>query len=322
MKKNLNKALGYLSYAAGLENPPNHPTVYSIETTNHCNLSCETCPRQNMTRSVGEMSQELFKKVIGEAKEFTSFVLLHGMGEPLLDPLIFDRVKYCKEQGIKVGFSTNALLLNQQNCWRIVESGLDQLVISLNGVNGEQAEGFLSVKERMGEFKKVNNPYTVVQVICTKQNKDELAGFKERWLALGANEVYIKPFYDWAGQVRDSCVFPKAKHRKNHGRKLNKPPCFFPWLGFTVLWDGRVVNCSRNSNGLHCVGNLNEQSLEEVWSSPVMQRIRKDHLRGKFSEACSLCANCSDYVSIDRNPLNPRNYLRIVRKLFDFRRGM
>ena len=265
MKKNLNKAVGFLAYSFGRIKPSNHPTVYSIETTNLCNLDCIMCPRRDMKRKVGFMNFNTFKKIIDETKNYSPFIWLHQMGEPLLDKNIFKFVNYCQKNGVKTGFSTNATLLNKENSKKIIESALGHLVISLDGSTKKTYEkirkkadfeeskkkirGFLKEKTRLAK-----GPYTVLQIIRMKETEPEIEQFKKEWINSGVDEIYVKDFCTWAGQLGTSDKISEQNQRYNKGIISKRPPCFFLWYSLNILWITWLIDLRMSSAKTALIG--------------------------------------------------------------------
>ncbi|MEW6096603.1 MAG: radical SAM protein [bacterium] len=104
------------------------PTVLQIELTNRCNLNCIMCPRQGMSRQVGDMSLELFKQIVEQLKGKTELAILHLLGESLLNPHLFEMIDYCKEGGIMTVLSTNSTLLRGEKVQKLLDFKLDILL--------------------------------------------------------------------------------------------------------------------------------------------------------------------------------------------------
>ncbi|MDI6795102.1 MAG: radical SAM protein, partial [bacterium] len=113
------------------------PAHINIEVTNDCNLRCIMCPGRRMPRPIGYMGMALYRKICDEAVRIgTKSFLLYLSGEPLLHPELPEMVKYAKEAEIGfVGLSTNATLLTGEKARQLLESKIDRMTISLDGVN-------------------------------------------------------------------------------------------------------------------------------------------------------------------------------------------
>ena len=114
------------------------PSVIMIENTNCCNSQCVMCPREKLTRKPGVMEFGLFEKILKEVSGMRRKPVthLHGYGEPLLDPLLPERIKLAKACGIKQTYIvTNASLLFPETSRKIIGAGLDKMKISFYGTD-------------------------------------------------------------------------------------------------------------------------------------------------------------------------------------------
>jgi len=145
-----------------------YPTALNIETTNLCNLKCKMCPHELITRQKGIMSMNLYKKILYDAKQFgIEELFLNNYGEPLLDPLIFERIKLAKLFGFKCGFFTNGYYLTHENIEKLLEVQPDFIQISFDGALKESYEAI-----RIGSnFEKV---YKNVQNLINRKKELEL----------------------------------------------------------------------------------------------------------------------------------------------------
>ena len=124
------------------------PVALSIEPTNSCNLHCPECltGSGNLSRKRGKISQDNFNQIINQVYKELCYLLLYFQGEPFLHPQFIDFIRYAKSKGIFVASSTNGHFLSEANAKDIVQSKLDFLIISLDGVT--QAEGILELADR------------------------------------------------------------------------------------------------------------------------------------------------------------------------------
>src|SRR5580704_14281259 len=119
------------------------PVCIYLEVTNRCNLLCETCPRTfEDLEPPADMSWQLFTSIIDQVPEVAR-VVLHGVGEPMLVKSLPRMIRYLKERGIYVLFNTNGTLLAPRKRREIIETGLDELRVSLDAA---EAESFLRVR--------------------------------------------------------------------------------------------------------------------------------------------------------------------------------
>ena len=112
-----------------------YPISISFEPTTSCNLRCPECPSglRAFTRPTGMLEESFFTKTIDEIHKELLYLIFYFQGEPYLNPKFLEMVKYASSKGIYTATSTNAHYLTDENAKKTVESGLDRLIISLDG---------------------------------------------------------------------------------------------------------------------------------------------------------------------------------------------
>ena len=130
-----------------------YPAVATVEPTNLCNLRCIECPAGtgSMTRSKGNLDISLFRSFIDDLSPCLSYLMLYFQGEPLLHPQLTELIQYASHKKVYTSVSTNGHHLNRENVMRIIESGLNRIIISLDGTDQESYQQYRSG----GDFKKV-----------------------------------------------------------------------------------------------------------------------------------------------------------------------
>jgi radical SAM protein with 4Fe4S-binding SPASM domain len=257
-----------------------------------------------MTRKIQHMDMTLFKKIIDGSARHTEFVWLHHFGDPLLDKNIFDQISYAKSRGVHVGISTNATTLTVDRSKRLIESKLDLLHVSLDGINqdtysyyrGKNADYDLAVKNieqyRIQKLDlKSSFPYTVLSMIKMDRNKDQVDQFIKTWSKEGIDKVDIKSFTTFEGSIDPALstdYLNYANYLKSGGLIHG---CYFPWSSITVLADGRVVPCCYDYDGKYVLGDLNHEPISSIWNGEKMRQLRSDHITGDYSKN-TLCKNC------------------------------
>ena len=295
------------------------PAHLKIELTNFCNLACPMCPHPIMKREVGYMEPKLFRQIIDQAAPELEFAYLHHLGESLFHGKIGELIRYGRSRGAAMGLSTNATFLDARKGKALLEAGLDFLVVSLDAATEQAYEqmriggDFQRTVDNLRAFFKMkretpNETEVAVQLILTPANAHELRPFAEQWSREGAH-VMIKEPRDWAGQV------PLAKLGLPGGAKVKRTPCKMPWTELTILWNGEVVPCANVFERDPVVGDLSKQSLDEVWNSPELTRLRGAHLADEVDDV-PVCATCprhafdhDDFVAVDQLSQRRRTYL-------------
>lgn len=285
------------------------PSRINIEPTNQCNLRCNMCPRKDLTRPVGEVSLQLVDKLAQEiSRHAPAEVRLHKDGEPLMASHIFeliDRIKTAAPSTL-LNMDTNALLLDEEKAERLLDSKLDVLLFSVNAATAEtykqvrgstkydqvvaNIERFLAMRQERGHVW----PRVKVQLIVMAETRHEIALFKENW---GEHDVDVLliPAINWGGwrpEVKSMMEMPEKRY-----------PCGFIFNSFSINWDGKVSFCNVDFNHLGVIGDVNDQTIEEIWKGPEFARYRQLHKQGRFNEI-DLCRDCN-YWAYTRNVWYP-----------------
>ncbi len=268
------------------------PPVVGIETTNRCNLKCVMCPRQEMTRPIGDMRELTFKRVIEDIAGKVEFVWLQDYGEPLLNKDTLRFVRLARAAGLRTGISTNGTVLVDSIIEDILDSGLDYIIFALDGATKETYErirvgaDFDRVTAGIRRFldrKTARNArtFTVLQCICMEQTQAEIGAFARSWTVKGIDGLRIRQL-TYSGN--------QGRFRNDRGRR----PCYWLWANPHVKYDGTVVACCQDVNAALALGNIHEQPFGEIWNGPEMRRLRQLHIDGRQGDI-PLCRSCNMY---------------------------
>lgn len=267
------------------------PLELVIETTNKCNLNCIMCTRKNMKRPIGFMEMSLYQKIIDEISSYMELVYLHGLGEPLFHPQIFEMIAYAKNKGLNIGLSTNATLLTKEKTQKLILSGLDYLIIALDATKAEtyakvrggknfdqvvkNVRGYLELKKQAKK-----SPFTVLQFVKLKENMTEDKKFRQIWQNSGADVIRVKPVIDLL--------------RSEKNGKKSRRPCFYLWRQLNMIsWDGKIVTpCCMDTDGEYPLGDVSKDSIAGIWNNPKMIALRKAQLSGAWKKL-PLCRDCT-----------------------------
>lgn len=294
------------------------PKINNIELTNACAFKCEMCPRQFMKRKIGFMDIKLFEKIINQAN-YNTKVALHFFGDPLLHPEFDKAIKLCKQRGIKTSLSTNPTSLTDDKIKKLLDSRIDYLHISLDGASKKTYEEIRKGKatyekalERIEVFlreKRKHNwkPLTEIAIIRMKKTEKEIDSFVKKWSNVdGIDKVQVKEFIVWGGGM-DS-INELASEFSHLYKRKEYYPCFWLWSKLVVLWDGKVVPCCSDFDGKCILGDLNDQSLAEIWNNKKMQQLRKMSIENSFPKE-HLCYRCREREGFKPSKLFPMNVL-------------
>ena len=333
--KVINGFLNELSFHNKISRSIGKPTIFTIETTNKCNLACRMCPRQFMKRKVGTMSMKLFRKIIDEARNYQDSILLHGFGEPLLDEHIIERINYSGDNGLKATISTNGVFLDKKNARKILESKLSGIILSMDATTEKtyskiRAKGdFKKVKANFHQFMQMKNKEfpksklrITIQIIKMDESIHQIEDFKKEWMRKKPSKILIKSFSTFGGQHEQITELAEMKHRYQPKKIRARPPCYYLWKSFVVQWSGEVVPCCRDYDSKIVLGDVNKQTLLEIWQGREMTKLREDHLKGKFNNG--LCDNCYDTSTSIPKRFYPFNFemLRQIKMILSKRQSV
>jgi len=270
------------------------PVEYIVETTAKCNLYCPMCPRETHPQPKADMTDEVFERLVREAGDSAEHMMLIGLGEPFMDPQIFERIELCHRHGISTLLSTNGTFLGERCAGRILDSPLDQITLSFDGAKKETFEfyrkgaKFEKVRDNFVRFARMKHErrsklQVVVQMVCMEGNAGEVGDFLKFWSGLpGVDQVRIK-------EDETNLMRPDAGHAAEEW----KHPCHYLWRGpMYVKQNGDVYPCCQSYmlDGAP-LGNLADQSLVEIWNSAEMERMRRLHVAGRGGEV-DVCSRC------------------------------
>lgn len=271
------------------------PFRVMIENTNICNADCTFCPHKAMRRPSGVMDMALFKKIIDDCSSSgVDYVTIYGFGEPLMDRLFFERVRYAKEKGIKrVTTNTNAFYLDEEKIDLLIKSGIDEVYVSFDAFS---AATFKKIRPNL-DFNKVrqnilgllakraeagsSRPQVVLSFVESPLNSKEVSLYLRYWKGR-ADFVSISIAHNWTGQIKD----------KNLQGAALRDPCRLLWTDMFILYNGDVALCCNDYEGRVIIGNIKNRSIKDIWGGDILAKLREVHLRKNFS-ALGLCEKCN-----------------------------
>ena len=270
------------------------PTHLEVEAASKCQMKCPMCWTTYMKENVkGLMKMDLYKKIVDEAAANNVFsIKLSWRGEPMLNPNLIEMIKYAKKKKIKhVAFLTNAELLTKKKSHELLESGCDYISISADGVDEiydkirfpakfEETVARIKYLKQIRDEKKQKKPLIRVQSILTAiENNSEK--FYKTWEKV-ADRINVI-----ADQLRDYQI-DENKIEYNHYFMCPKP-----FQRLAIAHDGRVHQCISDYHGKNILGNVNTQTIKEVWNGEPNKKLRdsfKNHTYLKDNSACRQCA--------------------------------
>lgn len=276
-----------------------------FEVTTRCNYHCVICPREKLTRKIETMSLRLFKtlfdRIVFETDQYDTLTF-PGMGEPLLDKSLEDKIVYARtrKKGLPVLILSNASLLTPERFLAFEDLGVDSIRVSLYGNDEESYSRVHGVKNKR-MFEKIREHLLAA---CSLKKKTKL------YLTLNVIEGYNEKIVQgWIAFWKDKADLLEVWRPHNWVdamtyRKVQKKmlsTCGRPFKGpLQVQVDGTVNMCCFDFDGKLTVGDLKTQTLREIFSSPIFNKIVKCHTNGEFKRSGLICAHC-DQRNIDKS---------------------
>ncbi|MFN3300024.1 MAG: radical SAM/SPASM domain-containing protein [Sediminibacterium sp.] len=295
------------------------PVSISFEPTTSCNLRCPECPSglREFTRPTGMLQKNFFQETIDEIAQDILYLIFYFQGEPYLNPQFLEMVKYANLKGIYTATSTNAHYLNDENARKTVESGLDRLIISIDGTTqdvyqqyrvGGKLEKVIEGAKNIVKWKKQLNsktPFVFFQFLVVKPNEHQIADIKALGREIGVDQVRFKTAQVYNYQEDPNNLIPTnnkySRYKKDASGKMKvksglKNYCWKLWHANVITWDGLVVPCCFDKDAMHQLGNLKSQSFKEIWKNGNYHQFRTELLNSRKN--IDICSNCSEGLSV------------------------
>lgn len=254
-----------------------------LESSTACNGRCSFCPRFDMTRAEGEMSDHLFKKIVDQAVDYGVEIITPFLnGEPFMFRRLFLWLDYLRHKGVKFTLYTNASTLTKEKADTINEyDNCVDLIFSMHGYdeksyNSQTGLSYAVVKKNVEYFISVAKIPYQIYMLNTGVNEKGIDTFLKTW---EGNRTFIAKYTNWGGKRPGSM-------------KGTKIPCERILSEMTVYWDGRVNLCCMDSDGAVILGDLNKQIVKEVWEGN--QWMRDKHKAYDFD--LELCRHCNKNI--------------------------
>jgi len=311
--------IGY--YASRITRQPiqwGEPISLSIEPTTACNLGCPECPSglKMFTRPTGNLSPELFEKIISQIHKKLIYLTFYFQGEPFINKHFLKMVKYASDKGIFTSTSTNAHFIDNKVAEEIVHSGLDQLIISLDGTTQEVYEQYRihgkvdkvleGTKNIIQAKKKLNSqtPQVVFQFLVVKHNEHQIDEVHQLANDLGVDKVALKTaqIYDYKN---GSPLLPTdqkySRYRmKNDGtyeiKNKLRNHCWRLWHSAVITWDGDIVPCCFDKDAKYKMGTLQDHTFQDIWHNDTYKGFRNAIIQSRKN--IDICQNCTEGTKV------------------------
>ena len=289
---------------------------FGVETTNICNANCTFCGYRYMQRPKKVMPWEVYEKAAREfAKAGGGYInFTPTVGDPLVDKRLIEKLEFANRlPEITDSFLyTNGILLHRFDLDRLLRSGLTRLAISTfigdragykryygKDKYGQVVQNIIEVARRNRELGSPVRITLHLRVEGDKRTWYETEVYKTLAELIGEENIDYLDVYDaWGGLIKKEDIpegteldAPQPVHVKM------RSPCFEMYRRVHVLADGNVGVCvCVDLEGEIKIGNIEEQTLDEIWRGDRLKSYRREWVKGNLPQ---VCRNCTRYQGVD-----------------------
>ena len=289
------------------------PVFLSVEPADFCQLRCPQCPVGMAARNKGALVEDkVVFDTLTELKKSLIQVIFYFQGEPLLNPRLNEYIRFAHEAGIYTSTSTNAMLLNSENARKLVESGLDKLIVSVDGATQEvyeqyrkggrlerALEGIRFVqewKQKLGS----RTPFVEMQFIVFGTNEHQIGEVKRLAKSSGADSLTLKTaqIYDFESpNPLHTSLSRYSRYRKqSDGSYVLKNPlknrCRRVISGAVLNVKGEVLPCCFDKGSEFSYGSVTDADFMTLWQNKKATDFRKAVYTNR--KQFEMCRNCTE----------------------------
>jgi len=294
------------------------PVTVSIEPTTACNLRCPECPSglRSFSRNTGNLKEDFFRRLTDELHRDLFYLIFYFQGEPYINPNFLDMVRHAHRRRIFTITSTNGHFLNDENARRTVESGLDRLIISVDGATQETYEQYrvggnleqvLQGARNVVRWKRLlksRRPHILFQFLVVRPNEHQIPDIFRLAKEIGVDEVKLKTaqVYDYQhGNPLIPAQDRYARYRRTTDgtwevKHALARQCWKLWHACVITWDGLVVPCCFDKDARHRLGDLKKDGFRSIWQAPAYRDFRRAILKGR--DQIDICQNCTEGCTV------------------------
>ena len=261
------------------------PIYILIEPVSSCNLKCGVCfqsdPSFIKKEFMGKMSFELFKKVIDEAeKKGTKAITFGSRGEPSIHPQIIEFIDYAKNKFLEFKFITNATKLTEKLIHKILSSNINLVQFSIDSEDKKIYEeirkfsNFDKVLENVKNYNEIKNKF-----YSDCKTNTRISGLKV--YDYQSDKSFHNFWKQYADEIVFKEVFPRWDTYNNKPHPELNTPCRAIWERMYVWFDGKTNPCDADYKSNLSYGNVNEDTIENIWNSDKLSKLKINHLKNK-----------------------------------------
>jgi len=295
------------------------PTFLSVEPSAVCQLHCPQCPCgqgvNRRTNSAKMMTLPTFYKVLSDCAGWVHTIQFYFQGEPLLNTDLPAMITLAHQAHVYTTCSTNALALTPRLATQIMQSGLDRIIVSIDGLSEESYQTYrvggtlhqaLTGLKCLRQAKDQLGAHTHIELQCLRlrSNQHEWSLFQRSYRQMGADSLTLKTaqFYHYQHgnplmpvdeqynryhRLQDGTYVPK-----NRLKPMINRPCSRLLTGCIISVNGDILPCCFDKDRRYVMGNIHAASLASIWKSKVFSDFRSKVQHDRMQ--LSMCQNCSE----------------------------
>ena len=310
--------------------PLESPFVLMVDPSSSCNLRCLFCPTgdtsliQSTKRFQGYMELDVYKKIISDLDQFEGKIKtlrLYKEGDPLVNPNLVEFIEIAKRSSKieRIDTTTNAIILNKNISKRLINSGIDQINISINGVSSQQYKKLTKVEvnfdrlvDQIAYLHSISgNCEIYIKAIRENLSEEEQVLFYKIFSEI-SDRIFLEGIQpNWP---KFNFTYVKPKYITGHyGQPLEeREVCPYIFYIMVINSDGSVSACVQDWPHELIVGDIKSESVKNIWSGEKLKSLQKLHLRGRRCEVdlCSICPvlkhGCLDNIDLSASEILQR----------------
>jgi len=309
------------------------PSHLTVDVTNICNLRCPLCPTgvDAPGRKKGMMPLATFQNILDQTERYLISVDLFNWGEPLLNKDVYDMIAYAHRRNIVTSVSTNFLYFSEISAEKLLSSGLDILILSVDGASQESYEQYrvggnfqkvmenISILVKKKKAQRVKHPYVCWQYLVMRHNEHEIETAKAMAAELGVDKITFDHAYLPVATRQEAMKWlpeNQGYHRYNvkdlektwekqetpQEASSNEPSaqqgfkrrvnCSWLWTQTTINWDGSVSPCCAIYEPSHDFGNISDRPFNKIWNNEKYMASRCFSSMGVHGGIETICMKC------------------------------
>ena len=262
---------------------------------------------------------DFFRQSLEELSDTLMYLIFYFQGEPYINPAFLDMVEYAHSKNIYTITSTNGHFLDDENARRTVESGLDRIIISIDGTSQSTYEQYRKEGQldkvlegaanlvRWKRALKAQRPHTIFQFLVVRHNEHQIPEVFQLAKEIGIDEVKLKTAQVYDYKNGNDLIPTQNKYSRYRqstdgtwqvkNKLLNR--CWKLWHGCVITWDGTVVPCCFDKDANHKLGDLKSESFKSIWTGDSYHDFRSKILKGR--DQIEICTNCTEGCKVWAN---------------------